>query len=309
MAEELRIYSRQELEALGKSERAIRRAVQEERLVRVRAGQYANGDAWRALYVEGRQRVWARAAAAAAAVPPIFCGVTAAAIHDLPLFRVQDRRFHVLARADRASAKSASVARHEVPFTDDDLVERNGLIVTSLDRTIFDVIRHLPHEAGVALVDAALRGAVDQDELRARVADRIARAGSARGIRKARTVLAFADGRAESTGESGSRWYLHVLGFTGIELQVVFRGPEGEDWRVDIKFKRGWGEFDGATKYTDPEFLKGRTPQQAVIDEKRREDWIRGRSQEPFARWMDKDMPNAAALGRHLAAFGITPDR
>lgn len=307
MESEITVYSRADLHALGMTDRAIRRAVLEKRAIAIRPGRYVKASDWNGLYVEGQQRVRASAATAVCDAPPILCGVTAAARHRLPLFRVKDDRIHVLSRADRAAAKNRLVMRHEDDYAETDLVEREGMLMTSIDRTVFDLIRSLRPEAGVALTDAALRAADDADELRAAVAERIARGAGARGIRRAREVLAFADHRAESTGESASRWYLKVLGFTGIEIQAAFAGPAGERLRMDFKFRRGWGEFDGAFKYSDPEFLDGRTPQQALLDEKRREDWVRGRSQQPFARWMDKDMPDARALGARLAAFGIVP--
>ena len=102
-------------------------------------------------------------------------------------------------------------------------------------------------------------------------------------------------------------WALLASTTTLSRIQVPFPGPSGEDYRLDFRFRRGIGELDGLAKYTDPQFLNGRTPEQAVIDEKRREDWIRGRTQEPFVRWTDRDMPTAEALGRHLAMFGIVP--
>jgi hypothetical protein len=307
MSSEIQIYSRRELDALGMSDRAIRRAVAEKRAIAIRPGRFVKASEWNDLYVEARQRVRAAAAADACAVAPIHCLVTAAALHGLPLFRIRDERVHVLSRADRAAAKNRLVMRHEDAFSDDDLEEQNGFLLTTVDRTVFDLIRLLKPEAGVALADAALRAASDAEALRAAIEDRIGRASGARGIRRARAVLAFADHRAESPGESVSRWYLHVLGFEGIRIQVSFAGPDGTEFRIDIKFRYGWGEFDGAAKYADPDFLRGRTPQEAFLDEKRREDWVRGRSQEPFARWMDKDMPDARTLGAHLAAFGITP--
>ncbi|GAA3653492.1 hypothetical protein [Microbacterium marinilacus] len=302
------VYSREDLETLGMSDRAVARAVAAGRAVRLRPGRFVNAAEWRALHVEAQQRVRAEAARQAAERPPVFALATAAAVHGLPLFRVVDDRVHVLSRTERAAPANRLVVRHEDAYTDDELIEVDGLVVTRLDRTVFDLIRLLPAEAGVALADAALRAAADGEALRAAVAERIARAPGARGIRRARAVLAFADERSESPGESASRWFLRVLGFRTIEIQVGFPGPDGREIRIDFRFRRGWGEFDGAAKYTEPAYLRGRPPQQVLLDEKRREDWVRGRSQEPFVRWMDRDMPTPRALGAHLAGFGIVPD-
>ncbi|MGV9769053.1 hypothetical protein ACWDR7_06160 [Microbacterium sp. NPDC003461] len=308
MGQNLTVYSRTDLEHAGASDHAIRQAVSAERLHRIRPGAYVDAADWTAAPIEQRQRAAAATALRASRGPLVLAGITAAAVHGLPLFRLRDERVHVLCHADRVAAKNPFVMRHEVPFTDDDLTLVDGMPVTSLDRTVCDVIRSIPLEAGVALADAALAMAPDgADELRARLVRRIACLPGARGIRRAREVAAFADPRSGSPLESASRWFLHVLGFRNVRIQEPFPGPNGADYLLDFRFRRGIGEVDGATKYRDPAFLAGRTPQQALIDEKRREDWIRGRTQEPFARWMDRDMPNARALGAHLASFGIRP--
>ncbi|MCD1268508.1 hypothetical protein B5M43_006525 [Microbacterium sp. MEC084] len=308
MNEPLTVYTRADLEELGMTDRAIRKAVAEGRAHRIRPGAFVKASEWRAAHSEQRQRAGAQAALQAARGRPVFAGVTAAAVQGLPLFRERDDRVHVLAGASRAAAANAFVVRHEAPLDDQDVVDVDGMLVTSLDRTVFDLIRVMRPEAGVALTDAALRLVPVEHEFRDRLRERIARAPGARGIRRARIVADFADSRADSPGESASRWFLHVLGFRVIRLQVHFLGPDGSDLWVDFGFKKGHGEFDGASKYTDPHFLRGRTPEQALIDEKRREDWLRGITQEPFARWMDRDMPNARALGARLASFGIHPD-
>ncbi|GAA1725957.1 hypothetical protein GCM10009746_04620 [Microbacterium paludicola] len=312
MAEEIVVRTLAELEARGMSQREVLAAAKRKELRRLHPGVYARESEWKAQFTEGRQRANARAAARAFRAPRVYSLFTAAALQDLPLFRVrgEDERVHTITSV--AAPDTGSVIRHEVPLPDSDVVERDGLLMTSLERTVFDLIRVLPTEAGIALADAALRQREDEvvggaERLRATLLERIARSPGARGIRRARTVMAFADHRADSPGESAGRWFLHVLGFRDVRIQVPFPGPNGADYRLDFKFRHGIGELDGAAKYTDPRFLNGRTPEQALIDEKRREDWIRGRTQEPFVRWMDKDMPDADTLGRHLARFGIIP--
>lgn len=51
----------------------------------------------------------------------------------------------------------------------------------------------------------------------------------------------------------------------------------------------------------------GRTLEQVILDEKRREDWIRGTTQKRFARAESPHIVTPATLGKRLAAFGITP--
>jgi hypothetical protein len=192
--------------------------------------------------------------------------------------------------------------------------------VTSLARTVFDICTSEKLETAVAVADAALRQAAQHgtsrrldleaaEVLRQDLDARAVAAPGRRNIRRARFIIAFADARADGPGESASRLYLRWLGFPPPDLQVPIPGPHGETYEVDFGLGSAWGEFDGAFKYTDPRFLRGRTPERALADEKEREDWIRGTTGKSFARWQDPHMPDAAALGRRLAAFGIAPPR
>ncbi|WP_188432348.1 hypothetical protein [Ornithinimicrobium tianjinense] len=100
-----------------------------------------------------------------------------------------------------------------------------------------------------------------------------------------REVVAAADGRSESTGESRTRWLVRALGWA-CTPQVELRDEHGQfvarvdllldDWRVVI-------EFDGAVKYTDPA---------VVFAEKDRERRIRDLGYEVVRlRWADLDRP------------------
>lgn len=90
----------------------------------------------------------------------------------------------------------------------DEVVRISGLVVTSLARTVVDLARASPPEVGVVLADAAQRTGPDPDEV-AEVLDRSVRRP---GCAKARRALAFADGRAESVGESRSRFAIARAG-------------------------------------------------------------------------------------------------
>ena len=64
------------------------------------------------------------------------------------------------------------------------------------------------------------------------------------------------------------------------------------------------GEFDGDAKYTDPEFLRGRTPEQALLDEKLREDDLRAAGH-GMCRWRWATAMSVHSLQAHLRAAGI----
>ena len=141
--------------------------------------------------------------------------------------------------------------------------------------------------------------------------ERVAKSAGARGIRQARWVAQFADGRAQLPGESVSRLYLDDLGFASPQLQVAFPGPRGQDYAIDFGLDdvNAWGEFDGLGKYFDVELGGDPGGREALLREKEREDWIRGRSGRAFVRWGMRHVKDATTLGLHLAAFGLSPQR
>ncbi|MDQ4214512.1 hypothetical protein [Microbacterium capsulatum] len=220
--------------------------------------------------------------------------------------------------ADARPGSAAGTVRHRGSVPEDEIVEIRGLRCTSLRRTVADVARTASFEAAVVIADAALRqrcvpapGRYDEAAAESFLEGvRGVTAGFAHGRARADGVLAFADGRAQLPGESISRIRLVELGFRRIRLQVEVDGPRGPyyvDFALDDPGAHAFGEFDGTGKYTDPALLAGRSGAEALDEEKQREDWIRGTTQRPFARWGWKHIDTAAGLGRRLSAFGIRP--
>ena len=64
------------------------------------------------------------------------------------------------------------------------------------------------------------------------------------------------------------------------------------------------GEFDGVGKYLDPHLLRGRTPAQALLEEKDREDELR-RMVNGFTRWRTPDLAAPRLLYDRLVAVGL----
>ena len=155
-----------------------------------------------------------------------------------------------------------------------------------------------------------LRAAV-QDAWRQRLRERVARARGQRGVRDASWVVEFADGRAELPGESVSRLQLYRLGFRDLDLQVAVAGPRGSDYFVDIGLRqvRAFWEFDGEVKYRDVAMRQGRSIEDVVLEEKRREDWIRGVTQWRLCRGGFADIATPETLAARLSAFGVHPPR
>lgn len=90
-------------------------------------------------------------------------------------------------------------------------------------------------------------------------------------------MLAFADGRAESPGESLSRVAIVRAGLPAPELQFEIHLPDGGGWVATSDF--AWpehgvvGERDGREKYAaDPR--RGRTAADVIMGEKDRDALI-----------------------------------
>lgn len=311
------VRSREEVLDTGVTERELGEAVAHGRLRRVHRGAYVDGEVWDQLWPEGRQLVRVCAVRRASlGGGPVFSHLSAAALWGLPLVGPIRDDVHTAIRSRRHSRTEAGVVRHQMALDEGDIVRRHGLRCTSLIRTVVDLARLLRPEAVVAAGDAALRMVsidgheVDHGEVdawRAEV-DRLCVAGL-RGVRRARWIGAFADGRAQLPGESVSRLQLHRLGFRDIDLQIPVVGPDGARYFADFGFPRSqaFGEFDGEDKYRDAELRTTPTAADAVMAEKHREDEIRGVTGWRVVRWGSSHIRTPEDLRRRLAAFGIRP--
>lgn len=310
------IRSRRMLLRDGWTERRLQRAVTEDTLRLVRRGWYMSGEQWQALYPEERHRAHVIAAVRDARSAAPVCRASAAVLWGLLLYRLAPRRVHMLCDPERRNSSGVDVQRHAERADPLDVEVVEGIRCTSLARTVFDLIRTLPLEAAVAVADAAermiaLRGrewdAEAREVWRADMSQRIADHPGARGIAQARWVAAFADGQAQLPGESVSRLQLHRLGFAPPRLQVEVAGPGGRAYFVDFGLTdvRTLGEFDGETKYRDEAMRRGASVEDVLLQEKQREDWIRGRTQWRLVRWGSRDIDTARALGARLASFGV----
>lgn len=121
-------------------------------------------------------------------------------------------------------------------------------------------------------------------------------------------MIAFADGRAESVGESVSRVQFVRLGYA-VEPQVPVAGPQGATYFADLALPdhQVFWEFDGAGKYTDPKMRGNKSADQVLMEEKRREDWIRATTGWKVCRGGFRDIVTPEALAARLASFGVEP--
>ncbi|WP_124291713.1 hypothetical protein [Microbacterium sp. ABRD28] len=248
---------------------------------RLRAGALVRTEAWAGAFADERQVLRATAVAASARSAIVFSHVTAAALHGLPLSRPHDR-VHVIPRGENPPKTRGDVVRHKLALPDEDIAEINGMLVTSLDRTVADVIRMLPAQAALAAFDGALRlvawddarrelDPAAADGFRRLVRHRITAARGGRGVRVARTIIELADGRAQLPGESESRYLMWELGMPAPALQMPVETSLGRFW-LDFAWPalRRFGEFDGMVKTSDPRFTRGRSGSEVVADQRER---------------------------------------
>ncbi len=292
--------------------------MREGELFAFRRGWFMSSTARENLWPEQRHHAHVIAVARDARGPAVMSHASAAVLWGLPLYAMRPARVHMTTATPRRISSAPDVFRHVAPLPAADVTVRGGIRCTSLSRTVFDLIRSLPVAAAVAAADAAERQIAERQwewDLDAVVAwrrglgERLSEAGGARGIRQARWVAEFADGRAQLPGESVSRLQLRRLGFADPELQVPVDGPDGTQYFVDFGLTdvRSFGEFDGKTKYLDEALRSERTLEQVLLAEKQREDWIRGRTRWGFARWGSERIATPAALATRLSSFHITP--
>lgn len=314
-AEQL-LRSREDLLDDGLTDRSLREQVAGGSLHRVRRGHYVPTRTWTSLWPEGRHLLHIIAVCRDASEPPVLSHVSAAVVRGLPLYRLEPKRVHVCVPLPRHAGSASDVLRHELDLDDDDVEEIAGIRVTSAARTVLDVARTLQAEAALSIADAALGSAAvtrhQQDpELaaswRGDLEQRLDAVRGRPGTRRAERIVAFADGRAQLPGESVSRLRLHRLGFRNVDLQVRIPAPDGRSFYCDFGLDdiNSFGEFDGLGKYLDPSMRGDQNVEEAVVEEKWREDWVRGTTRRGMLRWGGEHIGTVRAFASRLAAFGV----
>lgn len=157
------------------------------------------------------------------------------------------------------------------PLRESEVTNIDGIRVTSLPRTLFDLARDYPLAFTVAVVDSALRRSlISMSEFQKFCAGRSVRTRGAR----IRAVIENVDPRRESLAESISAVRFLEYSVPGFEPQVEIRDENGNFVaRTDFanKCAQVIAEFDGAGKY----YLDGIDPQEAFELERKREYLLR----------------------------------
>jgi hypothetical protein len=241
--------------------------------VPIRRGAYVERRMWEAMAPVQRHVAVVYAVVRRLDLPAAVSHQSAVARYDLPTWGLDLSLVHVT-RGDLHSPRlEGGVHHHAGQLPQEDVSVVDGIVVTAPARTAIDTARVTSFEPSVVVADAILhRGLID----RVTMLERLDRMRDWPGTCNAGRVLEFADGLAESVGESRCRVLFHELGFPAPVLQKVIVLPIGEVTRVDFFFEEfdTVGEFDGQVKYG--RFLRtGETPGEVVWREKRREDHLR----------------------------------
>lgn len=285
-----RLTFARDLDQLGGSRRREARLVLDGRAVRVARGAYSPVESWHESTPRARYLALIRAIAMTRATRPVLSHWSAAAVHDLPMDGDWPTLVHIT-QAPGAGARSRhAVIRHSTSLSGDEVEEIDGLLVTTLARTVVDIAATAETRRAIVMADAVLFHDADhgvhprlrRDELLAAADSR----GRFSGFRRARSVIDFAETQAATPIESVSRFTMHQLGCPRPQLQVAHYDRAGFIGNTDFAWPEFGvvGEADGRQKYLDERFRGGRSAEQVVYDEKLREDRLRALPRK-VARW------------------------
>ena len=217
---------------------------------------------------------------------------------------------HVFRDGARTSRTDAGVVHHLGPPADRDVDELGGLLVARPELALADAARTVSFESGVVLADGVLRRLAPDAELLSRIVREEQR--DWRGALTSGRVLEFADGDAETVGESRSRVMLARIGLPQPQLQRPFHRTNGSIYaRTDFWIEEfaTAGEFDGKQKYGRAFYEQSGVIEDVDVSEvlwaeKRREDEIRSDGAE-MVRWVwsELDGHDRMIRGRFEAAF------
>ncbi|SDQ05627.1 type IV toxin-antitoxin system AbiEi family antitoxin [Quadrisphaera sp. DSM 44207] len=129
-----------------------------------------------------------------------------------------------------------------------DVVDVDGVPVTSPDRTALDLLRHLRPHMGLAVLDAMTAASAAAPDA---LLERLAGMPGQRSVARARRLVELCEPASESYGESWLRLRLVDAGFPRPEPQIWIHDRAGRGlYRLDL----GWRERKVATEYDGVEF-------------------------------------------------------
>jgi hypothetical protein len=282
MSDELRsicdsygIFLRREALALGYDDRALARSVRLKVLHRLRHGAYVFWEDWARLDELGKHRLLAMAVRRTAKTAIALSHTTGAIMLGAPIWDLPLDEVHVTRLDGRAGRREAGVAQHGGQITPNEVVQVDGVAVTSATRTALDMTMIADIEHCLPIIDFLLHvEATSHQELRKGAGRRDVWPSTL----ATHLAVRLADGRRESVGESRSGYLFWRGGLPAPEPQFKVRDSTG---RVVARVDFAWPElgvfleFDGKEKY-----VRYRREGESVVDvvrrEKKREERICG---------------------------------
>lgn len=245
---------------------------------------------WDALEARERYLLRVRAVAETRRFRPVLSHWSAAAVHGLPIVGDWPVLVHIAVGPTTGGRSRNGVVKHSVRLRDGDVEEIDGLLTTSLARTVVDLAASSSPLSAVAVVDYALH--IDRHARRPAPLhrDRLLEMWESmmpfRGHARSLDLIEFGETAADSPLESVSRFTMRAIGCPRPRLQTPFFDREGFIGETDFDWPDFGhiGEADGDRKYLDEAYRRGRTPERVVLDEKFREDRLRAVSK-GFTRW------------------------
>ncbi|HSP75314.1 MAG TPA: hypothetical protein VLO31_03760 [Cryobacterium sp.] len=296
--------------ATESTDRQFRREAQFGRsALRLRRGVFTTTEHWARLPPRQRHLAEIRAVVATRTRDPVISHQSAAAVWGIPLADAWPGTVHVLAPPQSRARSKNGVTVHRSVVPDGDIVDIDGMLVTSPARTLLDLARTTSFATAVVAIDHALnpRNASPEvfmtDEV---LREKLRESMSPRGWVRAERAILFGRPNADNPGESLSRVAIFELGFPDPVLQTCHENPRGGFYFTDFEWPayRLIGEFDGQGKYLKEEYLRGLTPGEAVTREKVREDDLRSEGNR-LARWGPADVRQRQSLARILTTAGL----
>jgi hypothetical protein len=295
LAESRGFFTRADALGEGHDDKSIGRALKAKLWTRVRPGSYTFPDLWNALDDPGRHLVRAHTVGHRLGGAVALSHTSAALAHGLTVWDPDLSTVHVTRLDGGAGRTEAGVQHHEGLCLEGDVVQQHGYLLIAAIRAALEAASLSSTEGAVVILDSLLRQGYSIDELMAAYA----LLQSWPFMRALQVAVRLADGRAESVGESRSRYLCYTQGLPMPELQFEVRDPAGVLLgTTDLAWPehRLLGEFDGKVKYGRL-LREGEEPGDAVFREKLREDALRETTGWAMVRlvWADLYRPAATA--------------
>jgi hypothetical protein len=293
--------------------RQVRREHRRGTSTRLHRGVYAESHRLATLTPRARHLAQVNAIVETRRIRPIIGHLSAAVFWGMPIRPAMPTTVHLIVPPGSGAHSKNGVTVHKELLAHGDVVEVNGLLVTSPLRTLLDLARVAHFVTAVTALDFALherRSKLFLPLPKSALLEGVASLGAARGYSRARSAVEFSRPGADNPGETHSRIVIAELGFPVPELQVRHVNPRGGYYYVDFEWPefRRIGEFDGKGKYLKPEYLDRMSPGDAVVEEKIREDHFRAQGH-GVSRWGPGDVNGRRELRRILLEAGLPCSR